>query len=91
MRKYGKELKKKRLSRRIIAEFSYTRRRSSVRNGGLSENAFWGSVGRRAAPLPENERRLMRENAQVQKANGLLKDALAFLQKAGRSKAGTAI
>jgi transposase len=40
-----------------------------------------GSGIRRDAPLNENERRLMKENAELRKANEILKDALGFFAK----------
>ena len=49
------------------------------------DHAFAGSGVRRDAPLSEKERALMRENAQLRKANEILKDALGFFAK-GRKK-----
>ena len=40
-----------------------------------------GSGIRRDAPLSENERRLMKEVAELRKANEILKDALGFFAK----------
>lgn len=45
------------------------------------DHAFVGSGIRRDAPLSENERQLIRENAQLRKANEILKDALGFFAK----------
>ena len=45
------------------------------------DHAFVGSGIRRDAPLNENERRLMKENAKLRKANEILKDALGFFAK----------
>ena len=45
------------------------------------DHAFVGSGIRRDAPLSEKERQLMRENAQLRKANEILKDALGFFAK----------
>ena len=47
----------------------------------FGDHAFVGSGIRRDAPLSENERRLMRENAELRKANEILKDALGFFAK----------
>ena len=40
-----------------------------------------GSGIRRDAPLSENERQLIKENAELRKANEILKDALGFFAK----------
>ena len=45
------------------------------------DHAFVGSGIRRDAPLSENERRLIKENAELRKANEILKDALGFFAK----------
>ncbi len=45
------------------------------------DHAFVGSGVRRDAPLSENERRLAKENAELRRANEILKDALAFFAK----------
>jgi transposase len=45
------------------------------------DHAFVGSGIRRDAPLNENERRLMKENAELRKTNEILKDALGFFAK----------
>lgn len=45
------------------------------------DHAFVGSGVHHDAPLSENERQLMRENAQLQKANKILKDALGFFAR----------
>ena len=47
----------------------------------FGDYAIVGSGIRRDAPLSENERRLMRENAELRKANEILKDALSFFAK----------
>jgi transposase len=44
-----------------------------------------GSGVRRDAPLNENERQLMKQIRELQKANEILKDALGFFAK-GRKK-----
>jgi transposase len=45
------------------------------------QKEFVCSGVRRDAPRSENERRLMRKNAQLRKANEILKDALGFFAK----------
>ncbi|NLJ20631.1 MAG: transposase [Bacteroidales bacterium] len=45
------------------------------------DHAFVGSGIHRDAPLNENERRLMKENAELRKTNEILKDALGFFAK----------
>jgi transposase len=47
----------------------------------FGDHAFVGSGIRRDAPLSENERRLMKEITELQKANEILKDALGFFAK----------
>jgi transposase len=51
----------------------------------LGDHAFVGSGIRRDAPLDEHERQLMKENAELRKANEILKDALGFFAK-GRKR-----
>ena len=63
-------------------ELPITRCRNVVRSAGLTAAMpFVGSGIRRDAPLNENERRLMKENAGLRKANEILKDALGFFAK----------
>ena len=45
------------------------------------DRAFVGSGIRRDAPLNENERKLMKGNAELRKANEILKDELGFFAK----------
>jgi transposase len=45
------------------------------------DHAFVGSGIRRDAPLSENERELMKQIRELQKANEILKDALVFFAK----------
>lgn len=88
MRKYDKEFKEEavKLSDEVVVKQAaaqlgvpyysladWRRRRKNYR-----DHAFVGSGIRRDAPLQENERRLMRENAELRKANEILKDALGF-------------
>lgn len=47
----------------------------------FGDHAFVGSGIRRDAPLSENERRLIKENAELRRANEILKDALGFFAK----------
>ncbi len=47
----------------------------------FGDHAFVGSGIRRNAPLSENERQLIKENAELRKANEILKDALGFFAK----------
>jgi transposase len=47
----------------------------------FGDHAFVGSGIRRDAPLDEHERQLMKENAELRKANEILKDALSFFAK----------
>ena len=63
-----------------------TRCQNGARNRkAYGDYAFVGSGIRRDAPLNENERRLVKENAELRKANEILKDALGFFAK-GRKK-----
>ena len=48
---------------------------------GLWGPCLVGSGVRRDAPLSENERRLAKENAELRRANEILKDALVFFAK----------
>ena len=45
------------------------------------DHAFVGSGIRRDAPLSENERQMMKQIRELQKANEILKDALGFFAK----------
>ena len=51
------------------------------RRKAFGDHAFVGSGIRRDAPLSENERRLIKEIAELRKANEILKDALVFFAK----------
>jgi len=100
MRKYDKEFKEEavKLSDELgvkqaaaqlgVPYYSLAEWRQKRKNFG--DHAFVGSGIRRDAPLSENERRLMKEVAELRKANEILKDALVFSQKTGRSKVGKA-
>lgn len=91
MRKYDKEFKeeavklsdevgvKQAASQLGIPYYSLAEWRQKRKAFG--NHAFVGSGIRRDAPLSENERRLMRENAELRKANEILKDALGFFAK----------
>ena len=91
MRKYDKEFKEEavKLSDEVgvkqaaaqlgIAYYTLSEWRQKRKVYGY--HAFVGSGIRRDAPLNENERRLMKENAELRKANGILKDALGFFAK----------
>ena len=91
MRKYDKEFKeeavklsdevgvKQAASQLGIPYYSLAEWRQKRKTFG--DHAFVGSGIRRDAPLSENERRLMRENAELRKANEILKDALGFFAK----------
>jgi len=57
----------------------------------FGDHAFVGSGIRRDAPLSESERRLIKEIAELGKANEILKNALGFSPKTGNGKAGAAI
>lgn len=50
----------------------------------FGNHAFVGSGVRRDAPLSENERRLIRENAQLRTSNEILKDTFGFFAKDGK-------
>ena len=47
----------------------------------FGDHAFVGSGIRRDALLAEKERQLIKENAELRKANEILKDALGFFAK----------
>lgn len=91
MRKYDKEFKEEavKLSNEIgvkqtaaqlgVPYYSLAEWRQKRKNYG--DHAFVSSGVCRDAPLSENERRLMRENAELRKANEILKDALGFFAK----------
>ncbi|BAL00820.1 putative transposase orfA for insertion sequence element [Oscillibacter valericigenes Sjm18-20] len=91
MRKYDKEFKEEavKLSDEIgvkqaaaqlgISYYSLAERRQKRKAFG--DHAFVGSGIRRDAPLSENERRLIKEIAELRKANEILKDALGFFAK----------
>jgi transposase len=91
MRKYDKEFKEEavKLSDEIgikqaaaqlgVAYYTLSEWRQKPKAYG--DHAFVGSGIRRDAPLNENERRLMKENAELRKTNEILKDALGFFAK----------
>lgn len=51
------------------------------RRKAYGDHAFVGTGIRRDAPLSENERALMKQVRELQKANEILKDALGFFAK----------
>lgn len=87
MRKYDKEFKEEAVKLSDEVGTKQTAAQLGVAYYTLSEwrhfgdHAFVGSGIRRDAPLNENERRLMKENAELRKANEILKDALGFFAK----------
>ena len=91
MRKYDKEFKEEavKLSDEVGVKQAagqlgisyYTLAEWRHKRKAYGDHAFVGSGIRRDAPLSENERQLIRENAQLRKANEILKDALGFFAK----------
>ena len=91
MRKYDKEFKEEAVklsdevgTKQAAAQFGvayYTLSEWRQKRKAFGDHAFIGSGIRRDAPLNENERRLMKENAELRKANEILKDALGFFAK----------
>ena len=91
MQKYDKEFKEEavKLSDEIgvkqaaaqlgIPYYSLAEWRQKLKAFG--DHAFVGSGIRRDAPLSENERRLIKQNMELRKANEILKDALGFFAK----------
>lgn len=91
MRKYDKEFKEEavKLSDEVgvkqaaaqlgISYYSLAEWRQNEKAYG--DHAFVGSGIRRDAPLSENERQLMKQVRELQKANEILKDALGFFAK----------
>ena len=86
MRKYDKEFKEEAV--KLSDEVGVKQAASqlgipyySLAEKTFGDHAFVCSGIRRDAPLSENERRLMRENAELRKANEILKDALGFFAK----------
>lgn len=91
MRKYDKEFKEEavKLSDEVgvkqasaqlgIPYYSLAEWRQKRKAYG--DHAFVGSGVRRDAPLSENERQLMKQVRELQKANEILKDALGFFAK----------
>lgn len=59
----------------------YTLSEWRQKSKAYGDHAFVGSGIRRDAPLNEDERRLMKENAELRKANEILKDSLCFFAK----------
>jgi len=91
MRKYDREFKEETVKlsdevgvKRAAAQLGvsyYTLTEWRQKRKAHGDHAFVGSGIRRDAPLSENERRLMRENAQLRKVNEILKAALVFFAK----------
>lgn len=91
MRKYDKEFKEEavKLSDEVGVKQAagqlgipyYSLAEWRQKRKAFGEYAFVGSGIHRDAPLSENERRLMRENAELRKANEILKDALGFFAR----------
>lgn len=91
MQKYDKEFKEEavKLSDEVgikqaaaqlgVAYYTLSEWRQKRKSYG--EHAFVSSGICRDAPLNENERRLIKENAELRKANEILKDALGFFAK----------
>ncbi|BAK99396.1 putative transposase orfA for insertion sequence element [Oscillibacter valericigenes Sjm18-20] len=95
MRKYDKEFKEEavKLSNEIGVKQAaaqlgipyYSLAEWRQKRKAFGDHAFVGSGIRRDAPLSENERRLIKEIAELRKANEILKDALGFFAK-GRKR-----
>jgi len=91
MRKYDKEFKEEavKLSDEIGVKTAadqlgipyYSLAEWRQKRKAYGERAYVGSGVRRDEPLNENERRLMRENEELRRANEILKDALGFFAK----------
>ena len=91
MRKYDKEFKEEAVKisdevgiKQAVAQIGvayYTLSEWRQKRKAYGDHAFVGSGIRRDSPLNENERRLMKENAELRKANEILKDALGFFAK----------
>ena len=91
MRKYDKEFKEEAVklsdevgTRQAAAQLNvayYTLSEWRQKRKAYGDHAFVGSGIRRDAPLNENERRLIKENAELRKANEILKNALGFFAK----------
>ena len=91
MRKYDREFKEETVKlsdevgvKRAAAQLGvsyYTLTEWRQKRKAHGDHTFVGSGIRRDAPLSENERRLMRENAQLRKVNEILKAALVFFAK----------
>lgn len=91
MRKYDKGFKEKAVKlsdevgfKQAAAQLGiayYTLSGWRQKHKAYGNHAFVGSGIRRDAPLNENELRLMKENAELRKANEILKDALGFFVK----------
>jgi transposase len=91
MRKYDKEFKEEvvKLSdevgvKQAVAQLGipyYTLAEWRQKRKAFGDHAFVGSGIRRDAPLSENEREMMKQIRELQKANEILKDALGFFAK----------
>ena len=91
MRKYDKEFREEAVKlsdevgiKQAAAQLGvayYTLSQWHQKRKAYGDHAFVGSGIRRDSPLNENERRLMKENAELRKANEILKDALGFFAK----------
>jgi len=91
MRKYDKEFKEEAVklsdevgTKQAAAQLGvayYTLSEWRRKRKIYGDHAFVGSGIHRDAPLDENERKLIKENAELRKANEILKDALGFFAK----------
>ena len=91
MRKYDKEFKEEAVKlsdeigvKQAAAQLGipyYSLAEWRQKRKAFGDHAFVGSGIRRDAPLSENERRLIKENMELRKANEILKDALGFFAK----------
>ncbi len=91
MRKYDKEFKEEAVKlsdevgiKQAAAQLGvayYTLSEWRQKRKAYGDHAFVGSGIRRDAPLDEHERQLMKEIAELRKANEILKDALGFFAK----------
>ena len=101
MRKYDKEFKEEAVKlsdeigvKQAAAQLGipyYSLAEWRKKRKAFGDHAFVVSGIRRDAPLSENERRLMKEITELQKANEILKDALGFSPKTGNGKAGAGV
>lgn len=91
MRKYDKEFKEEAVKlsdevgvKQAAAQLGvpyYSLSEWRQKRKAYGDHAFVGSGVRRDAPLNENERQLMKQIRELQKANEILKDALGFFAK----------